>query len=138
MLAGGDQQCPLALTRAIPDPGSFEVPYPGRIRGDLRIPFESTDLGVELPVSDPQRRAVRDPPERDGARAAMRGGGAPRTVIMCAEAVWWRCHRQLVADALVAAGVQVRHITSEAPAAPHTVTEFARVVDRRVTYPGLL
>lgn len=60
-----------------------------------------------------------------------------RTAIMCAEAVWWRCHRQLVADALVARGVDVRHITSEAAAAPHTLTDFARLVDDRVTYPGL-
>ena len=34
-----------------------------------------------------------------------------QTAVMCAEAVWWRCHRQLVADALVARGIAVRHIT---------------------------
>ena len=62
----------------------------------------------------------------------------PRTAIMCAEAVWWRCHRQLVADALVARGAAVHHITSDAPPSPHVLTAFARVVDRRVTYPGLL
>ena len=61
-----------------------------------------------------------------------------RTAIMCAEAVWWRCHRQLVADALVARGVEVRHITSEAAAPPHALTEFAQVVDGKVTYPGLV
>jgi uncharacterized protein (DUF488 family) len=66
------------------------------------------------------------------------GGGAPRTAIMCAEAVWWRCHRQLVADALVARGVEVRHISSDQAARPHTLTEFARVDDGKVTYPGLI
>lgn len=64
---------------------------------------------------------------------------APRlTAIMCAEAVWWRCHRQLVADALVARGLEVRHIMSDAPPAPHALTEFARVTEGRVSYPGLL
>jgi uncharacterized protein (DUF488 family) len=60
------------------------------------------------------------------------------TVIMCAEAVWWRCHRQLTADALAARGIDVRHITSAAAAAPHALTGFARVVDGKVTYPGVL
>ncbi len=65
-------------------------------------------------------------------------GGGP-TAIMCAEAVWWRCHRQLVADALVARGVDVRHITSAAPAQAHQLTAFARVdAAGRLTYPGLL
>jgi uncharacterized protein (DUF488 family) len=60
------------------------------------------------------------------------------TAIMCAEAVWWRCHRQLIADALLARGVEVRHIIGPGPAAPHRLTEFARVADQRVTYPGLV
>jgi uncharacterized protein (DUF488 family) len=57
---------------------------------------------------------------------------------MCAEAVWWQCHRQLVADALVARGHVVRHIMSESSAPLHALTSFARVRDGRVDYPGLL
>jgi uncharacterized protein (DUF488 family) len=57
--------------------------------------------------------------------------------LMCAEAGPWRCHRSLVADALLARGVSVAHITSPARAAPHKLTPFARVSDGRVTYPGL-
>ena len=64
--------------------------------------------------------------------------GEAATAIMCAEAVWWRCHRQLTADALLARGIEVRHIVSDRQAAPHTLTEFARVEDGRVTYPGLI
>jgi hypothetical protein len=75
---------------------------------------------------------------RSSARSLASGGGAPRAVIMCAEAVWWRCHRQLVADALVARGVTVRHIMSRDPAVVHVLTDFARVADGRVTYPGLI
>jgi uncharacterized protein (DUF488 family) len=63
---------------------------------------------------------------------------AAPTAIMCAEAVWWRCHRRLIADALVARGIDVRHITSTAAASGHELTEFARVDNGRVTYPGLI
>ena len=62
-----------------------------------------------------------------------------RTVIMCAESLWWRCHRQLIADALVARGIEVRHISSATSAPRHVLTEFARLdPSGRVTYPGLL
>ena len=60
------------------------------------------------------------------------------TAIMCAEAVPWRCHRQLVADALVARGMDVRHITSESAPSPHTLTDFAQVEGGRVTYRRLI
>lgn len=59
-----------------------------------------------------------------------------RIAIMCAEAVWWRCHRSLIADALVARGETVLHILSEDRAEPHALREFARVTDGRVSYPG--
>jgi uncharacterized protein (DUF488 family) len=60
-----------------------------------------------------------------------------RVAIMCAEAVPWRCHRSLVADALTALGIEVRHIFSETSDKPHTITPFARIDEQRVTYPGL-
>ena len=63
---------------------------------------------------------------------------AQPTVVMCAEAVWWQCHRQLIADALVARNVEVRHIMSAGAAPPHALTAFARVDDGRVSYPGLV
>lgn len=62
-------------------------------------------------------------------------GRAGRIAIMCAEAVPWRCHRSLIADALAARGVAVEHIMSETAAKPHTVTSFARIEDGRVSYP---
>lgn len=59
-----------------------------------------------------------------------------RVAIMCAEALWWRCHRSLLADALVARGHVVRHILTLHRAEPHRLHEFAHVVGGRVTYPG--
>jgi uncharacterized protein (DUF488 family) len=61
-----------------------------------------------------------------------------RAALMCAEAVPWRCHRSLIADALTARGVDVRHITSAAAAKPHVLTPWARVEGTRVSYPALL
>jgi len=63
--------------------------------------------------------------------------GTP-TAMMCAEAVWWQCHRQLVADALVAQGVEVRHIASPSAAPVHTLTDFAQVEKGLVTYRRLI
>ena len=62
--------------------------------------------------------------------------GGP-TAIMCAEAVPWRCHRSLIADALTARGIEVEHILSASSRKPHTYTPFARVDGQSVTYPGL-
>ena len=57
------------------------------------------------------------------------------TTLMCAEAQWWRCHRRLLADALVVRGMAVRHIGSRGELAPHELTPFAVVEGERVTYP---
>jgi uncharacterized protein (DUF488 family) len=59
------------------------------------------------------------------------------TVIMCAEAVPWRCHRSLIADALAARGIEVEHILTTAGRKPHKYTPFARVEGESVTYPAL-
>ncbi len=55
---------------------------------------------------------------------------------MCAEAVPWRCHRSLVADALTAQGDTVLHIMGPGKAQPHALTPFGRVNRGRVSYPG--
>jgi uncharacterized protein (DUF488 family) len=72
------------------------------------------------------------------ADVAGPAGSGLHAAIMCAEAVWWRCHRQLTADALVARGIDVCHITGTGPATAHKLTEFAHVMDGEVRYPGLV
>lgn len=56
-------------------------------------------------------------------------------VIMCAEAVPWRCHRSMIGDALVVRGVTVLDIMSETKATPHVLRSFARVDHTTITYP---
>ena len=57
-----------------------------------------------------------------------------RTSLMCAEAVWWRCHRSMIADALKARGVQVLHIMGAGSVTEHPWTAPARMVEGRLTY----
>ena len=58
-----------------------------------------------------------------------------RTTLMCAESVWWRCHRAMIADALLARGIDVEHILDAGPTTSHPGTAPLRIVDGRVTYP---
>jgi uncharacterized protein (DUF488 family) len=58
-----------------------------------------------------------------------------RSALMCAEAVPWRCHRSLVADALLVRGIPVEHIMSATALREHSLTSFSRVRGHRITYP---
>ncbi len=60
-----------------------------------------------------------------------------RIALMCAEAVHWQCHRQLLADAFLVRGWTVLHIRDDA-CHEHSLTPFARTEGTRITYPGLL
>ncbi|MGC2323573.1 MAG: DUF488 domain-containing protein [Terriglobales bacterium] len=60
-----------------------------------------------------------------------------RLAIMCAEAVPWRCHRSLIADALLVRGLRVEEISSLTRTQPHKLNPFAHVFGTEVTYPGL-
>jgi hypothetical protein len=72
---------------------------------------------------------------RDALAALIRMSRRRRVGIMCAEAVPWRCHRSLVADALSVRGVPVVEILSESNYRMHQLTPFAQVEDLRITYP---
>jgi uncharacterized protein (DUF488 family) len=65
----------------------------------------------------------------------MAYGTKQNTVIMCAEAVPWRCHRSLIADVLLVNQWEIYHIMSGADAKPHQLTSFARIIDKQLWYP---
>lgn len=69
-------------------------------------------------------------------------GARRRVAVMCAEAVWWQCHRMLLSDALVAHDIDVQHIMSTrgtSSVQPHRLTPFAKIRDDgQVWYPGLV
>ena len=78
---------------------------------------------------------MQTPEFRRHLQALMRLARNERVALMCAEAVPWRCHRSLIADALVARGFQVRHIMSATQCPKHVLTPWAVVKGQAVSYP---
>ena len=72
---------------------------------------------------------------KDALDALTRLAAQQRIALMCAEAVPWRCHRSLIADALLARGLGAEEIAGPERRAPHRLTPFARVRGSDVTYP---
>lgn len=79
---------------------------------------------------------MQTPEFHAGIERLLALAAAHATAIMCAEALWWRCHRALVSDYLKARGVQVWHILSAAKTQEHPYTSAARIVHGVLTYPG--
>ena len=73
-------------------------------------------------------------PFRDGVDLLLEIARAGRPAIMCSEAVWWRCHRSMIADYLKAAGVKVLHILSPTSIQEHPYTSAARLDAGRLSY----
>jgi uncharacterized protein (DUF488 family) len=106
--------------------------------GGRRTPHEdSTNLGLK----DEGFRGFADfmatPPFERALRELLSGAREGRTAIMCAESLPWRCHRSLIADALVARGLHVMHLVGGGER-EHQLTAAARVEGRTVSYPALL
>lgn len=75
---------------------------------------------------------------KNGVRELLELASQARVAVMCAEAVWWRCHRSLIADYLKAEGHEVIHILDEKKTEEHPFTSAARIVDGKLSYRGLL
>ncbi|HEY2964430.1 MAG TPA: DUF488 domain-containing protein [Pyrinomonadaceae bacterium] len=75
---------------------------------------------------------------KNGVRELLELASKARVAVMCAEAVWWRCHRSLLADYLKAAGHEVIHILDEKKVEEHPFTSAARIINGRLSYRGLL
>jgi uncharacterized protein (DUF488 family) len=111
--------------------------FPGL--GGLRKPRADS---INTGLTNPSFRGYADHMQTEEFRRAFAAlevfAGEAATAVMCAEAVWWKCHRRLLADALLVHGVPVLHIVSRTTAKPHELSEFARERDGGVIYPGLL
>ena len=79
---------------------------------------------------------MQTPEFEAGLRRLMKLAGQKRSAIMCAEAVPWRCHRSLIADALTVRGIRVEDIMSMKRSQVHSLISFARAHGHRITYPG--
>jgi uncharacterized protein (DUF488 family) len=76
------------------------------------------------------------PEFQEGIARLLEIAQGARTALMCAEGLFWRCHRRLVSDFLTAKGVTVQHIMPSGELRPHAVTKGAVSENGRVTYPG--
>jgi uncharacterized protein (DUF488 family) len=73
-------------------------------------------------------------PFKKAVKELEKYAAAATTAFMCSEAVWWRCHRSLIADYLKVNGWKVMHIQSEKKAEEHPYTSPAQIVDGRLSY----
>jgi uncharacterized protein (DUF488 family) len=123
-----------ALERSLPAHGIAYRHMPEL--GGLRKPKpDSTNLGWRNVSFRGYADYMQTDAFRDALAELVRLAASKRVAVMCAEAVPWRCHRSLIADALAVDGVTVRHITGMQEPSPHRLTPFARVAAGRVTYP---
>jgi uncharacterized protein (DUF488 family) len=106
--------------------------------GGLRKPKpDSTNSGWKHPGFRGYADYMQTEPFQAGLAELMAFASVGPTAVMCAEAVWWRCHRRLLADALLVQSVPVWHILSDG-AKPHELSPFARIHEGKVNYPALL
>jgi len=134
-------------------PGSRRLPQYGR--EPLEIALRARNIGYAwLPQLGGRRRPVPGSANRAWRNASFQGyadhmvtpefasgfrellelAEARRTAVMCAERLWWRCHRALLADALHVRAVEVRHIVEAGKSVAHSLTSAARVVDGELSY----
>ncbi len=111
--------------RHLPGLGGRRSPVPGSVNGGWReVAFQG--------YAD----HMRSPEFQDALAGLEAAARESPTAIMCAEAVWWRCHRRLIADALVTRGWRVEHLGIGEGRAVHELTEFAVVgPNSTLTYP---
>lgn len=120
-----------ALSAWLPETG-IEYLFRGQELGGRRRPVEPSRHPA---WRNPSFRAYADYMDTDAFQAALRqleeeaARGAP-LAIMCAERLWWQCHRRLIADALTVAGVEVVHLLSPSTRQAHVLNPDARVDER--------
>jgi uncharacterized protein (DUF488 family) len=118
----------------------------------LRIDYHHAPLlgGRRQPRNDSHNSAWQNPSFRayadhmesedfeQGIAELLALAAGKKTTIMCAEALWWRCHRSLISDYLKVAGHQVIHIIDQRKTEEHPFTAAARIVNGELSYRGLL
>jgi uncharacterized protein (DUF488 family) len=107
--------------------------------GGLRHPRKDamTNLGWRNPSFRGYADYMQTPEFAGQLEELIQMARLEQVAVMCAEAVPWRCHRSLIADALLARGIEVGEIASESQVKPLTMHPWAQVNGTQVSYPGL-
>lgn len=108
----------------------------GELGGRRKAQRDSINLGWRNTSFRGYADYMQTPPFWEALEGLMEQATTTRTAIMCAEAVPWRCHRSLIADAFVSRGWTVRHILTSDKADPHHLTPFAAIGQETLTYPA--
>lgn len=128
------QYSPIAMGEALPAAGIEYLPMPEF--GGRRTPQPDSPNGAWRVAAF---RGYADYMASDEFALArerlMRRAGVERCAVMCAEAVWWRCHRRLISDDFIARGWQVLHLLTPGRVEPHPLNPAARMVDGVLRYP---
>jgi uncharacterized protein (DUF488 family) len=124
------------LPASLRDVGIAYMHMPG-LGGLRHARPDSTNTGWRNPSFRGYADYMQTPEFEHNLAALIEHARRDRVAIMCAEAVPWRCHRSLIADALTVRGMAVEHIVGLGRRQPHRMTSFARVHGTRVTYPRL-
>src|SRR3954464_10387710 len=102
--------------------------------GRRRSPTGPSDSAWRHPAFRAYAEHMESEEFADGLFELVMLAGGLRTAVMCAEVLWWRCHRRIVADVLVSLGVTVVHIRDARLAEPHRLAPPARMDRGRLTY----
>jgi uncharacterized protein (DUF488 family) len=124
-----------ALARSLPMSG-IEYRHLGGLGGRRSGSGSSANGGWTNPSFRTYADHMSSEEFREAIDALLAFAARRRVAIMCAEGQPWRCHRQLIADALVARSVEVLHVLTSAPPLAHQMTAFARVDGSRIVYPA--
>ncbi len=125
-----------AMERWLPDAG-VAYRWEPRLGGRRRPLPDSPHGALRVPAFRGYADHMETPEFHDAVDDLLAEAGARRATVMCAESVWWRCHRRLVADAVVLLrGATVEHLFHDGRLDPHRPTPEARVDRRRLVYDG--
>lgn len=122
------------LERWLPEAG-VAYRWERDLGGFRRPPPDSPDVVWREPMFRGYAAWMRQPPFNAALAEVLATGTRRTTVVMCSEAVWWRCHRRLIADAtLLLHGVPVRHLMHDGRLVPHEPTDGVRVGQDGLVY----
>jgi uncharacterized protein (DUF488 family) len=125
-----------SLEKALPEAG-IQYVWLKELGGRRRkLRDDSPNVGLRSPSFRNYADYMLTPQFEQGISELVRLAEQSPTAYMCAERVYFRCHRMLVSDWLVVHGHTVLHIDAEGPARPHKLTAEARLVDGQVIYKG--